>query len=429
MAAPHDKVVRPMIFAVQKILQRLYKTINVVDGQIAELKRVAAEAAERKVPLVILPSHKSHVDYLIISWLLFHIGVSVPFVASGDNLMMPIVGSLLRGSGAFFIRRSFGEDALYRAILTEYMTALLERACNIEFFIEGGRSRSGKLLSPKMGLMTVVTDAYFAGRIEDAYIVPVSIGYEKVIETEGYIQELLGKSKQPETLVQVIQAVELLKLNFGSVDIRFDKPFSLKSFVQGQVESRNLNLFKLEEQPLQKETILRDRRQVVNILAYFVAYHINCVSVALPTSLIVTTLLTHHGRGISKSSLLEKVGWLREQVQLRGGHVAHHSEDLSKTIDQVTLLLGSSITRHSNLLEPIFTPTKRFELSYYRNQIIHLFVPEAIVACSIYPFRQHRKINLIPLSELQSSAKSLSRLLKWEFIFRSSCVCQRSHRV
>lgn len=329
MAAPRDKLVRSMVFTVQKILQQLYKTINVVDTQIAELKRVAAEAAARKVPLIILPSHKSHVDYLVISWLMFHIGVSVPFVASGDNLMMPLVGSLLRGSGAYFIRRSFGDDFLYRAILTEYMTALLERAYNLEFFIEGGRSRSGKLLSPKMGLMSVVTDAFFAGRIQDAYIVPVSIGYEKVIETEGYIQELLGKAKQPETLVQVIRAVELLKLNFGSVDIRFEKPFSLKTFIDEQVETRNLNLFNIAAQPLQRETVLRDRRQLVNILAYFVAYHINCVSVALPTSLIVTVLLTHHGRGISKTLLVEKVRWLREEIQRRGGHVAHHTDDIS----------------------------------------------------------------------------------------------------
>lgn len=329
MAAPQDKIVRGMVFTVQKILQRLYKRINVVDNQVAALKRVAAEAAARRVPLVILPSHKSHIDYMLISWLMFHLGLSVPFVASGDNLIIPLVGPLLRGSGAYFIRRSFGDDALYRAILTEYMTALLERAYNLEFFIEGGRSRSGKLLSPKMGLLGVVTDAFFAGRIEDAYIVPVSIGYEKVIETEGYIQELLGKSKQPETLVQLLQAVELLKLNFGSADIRFDKPFSLKAFINGQVESRNLNLFNLEKQPLQRETVLRDRRQAVNILAYFVAYHINCVSVALPTSLIVTILLTHHGRGISKTSLVEKVKWLKEQVQLRGGHVAHHLDDLS----------------------------------------------------------------------------------------------------
>jgi len=323
----------------------------------------------------------------------------------------------------------------------------------MEFFIEGGRSRSGKLMSPKMGLLSMVLDAHFEGRVKDAYIVPISIGYEKVqspdkhltfathsltnllllfatqvIETEGYIQELLGKAKKPETLIQLVQAIELLKLNFGSIDVRFgslfafcsgdfilmaiclDTPFSLKQFISSEAKTRNFDLFGSRDSDL----VAKQRRQIVNILAYryklvhslfyksttnsctSVMYQINQLSVALPSSLVVTLLLSHHGRGISKALLIEKVKWLIEMIQQRGGQVLqlekNDSDSIGKLVDQVTILLGNSINRHTNLLELVYTPAKRFELSYYRNQLIHLFIPESIIAASIYSFkRQNQK--------------------------------------
>lgn len=344
----------------------------------------------------------------------------MPFVAAGENLDMPIVGSLLQGSGAFFIRRQFGTDPLYRVVFNEYITQVMQRGYNLEFFMEGGRSRTGKLLTPKMGLFSVVCDAFFAGRLKDAYIVPVWIGYDKVIETEGYIQEMLGRAKPPESLLQLLRAIELLKLNFGALEVRFSEAYSLKDAVAREMANRHLSPAISES--VDEMTRLKTRRQLVNVLAYQTMYKINMVSAALPTSLVVTILLTHEGRGLSKPQLVRRVAWLRDEITKRGGKVCTLQGNPGSVIDQVAVLLGSAIGRHTHLLETVYTPLKRFELSYYRNSLIHFFVSESIIACCLYSFRINGarlgKNGKIPKSELMHAAQYLSRLLKHEFIYK-----------
>ena len=341
----------------------------------------------------------------------------MPFVAAGENLDMPLVGSLLQGSGAFFIRRQFGTDPLYRVVFNEYITQVLMRGYNLEFFMEGGRSRTGKLLNPKMGLFSVVCDAFFNGKLKDAVIVPVWIGYDKVIETEGYIQEMLGRAKPPESLLQLLRAIELLKLNFGSLEVRFGETYSLKEAVAREEATRSLKIF---GPSLLDETISRDRRQLVNVLAYHTMHKINMVSAALPTALVVTALLTHEGRGLSKTQLVRRVTWLRQEIAKRGGMVCHLQGNPASVVDQVAVLLGSALGRHTHLLETVYTPLKRFELSYYRNSLIHFFVSESIIACCLYSFRINgaRQMDRIAKSELMHAAQYLSRLLKHEFIYK-----------
>lgn len=381
----------------------------------------------------------------------------MPFVAAGENLDMPIVGSLLQASGAFFIRRQFGTDPLYRVVFNEYITQVLQRGYNLEFFMEGGRSRTGKLLTPKMGLFSVVCEAFFNGRLKDAYVVPVWIGYDKVIETEGYIQEMLGRSKPPESLLQLLRAIELLKLNFGSLEVRFSEPYSLKEAVGREMATRNLKqvfLFSSPTSSLSSSSLASSaagtvggsksaaelsalalsastnpssqlsitRRQLVNVLAYQTMYKINMSSSALPTSLVVTVLLTHEGRGLSKPQLVRRVSWLRDEITKRGGKVCTLQGNPASVIDQVAVLLGSAIGRHNHLLETVYTPLKRFELSYYRNSLIHFFVSESVIACCLYSFRINGarlgKNGKIPKSELMNAAQYLSRLLKHEFIYK-----------
>lgn len=264
----------------------------------------------------------------------------MPFIAAGQNLDMPIVGSLLKSSGAFFIKRTMGSDPLYRAVFKEYITTLLSKGCNVEFFIEGGRSRTGKLMNPKMGILSMITDAFFNKRIKDCYIVPISIGYDKVIETEGYIKELLGRSKTPESLVQLIRAIELLRINFGNIDVRIDKPFSMKDYLCHEIQSRKLDPYSWDA-----ELLYKSRRQLVNVLSYQTMYRINRITAALPTALVVTALLTHEGRGMSKADLVRKVEWLRDIILERGGKVVAFHGNTSIVVDQVAILLGGAIGR------------------------------------------------------------------------------------
>lgn len=170
-----------LAFTLNTILVRMYhQGIYIKESEFLKLRQAAQRASERGIPLIVLPCHKSHVDYLVISYIFFRLGLALPFVAAGDNLDLPIVGSILRRGGAFFIRRSWGDDPLYEAVAREYIQVLLERGHNLECFIEGTRSRTGKLLNPKFGILGIVLDAVLLGRVKDALVVPISIGYDRV---------------------------------------------------------------------------------------------------------------------------------------------------------------------------------------------------------------------------------------------------------
>jgi 1-acyl-sn-glycerol-3-phosphate acyltransferase len=145
-------LLRFFAFLINNILVRMYhQGIHIKESEFLELRRVAEYCAEKKYSMVILPCHKSHIDYLVISYIFFRMGLALPHIAAGDNLDMPIVGKALKGAGAFFIRRSWADDQLYTSIVQEYVQELLEGGYNIECFIEGTRSRTGKLLPPKLG--------------------------------------------------------------------------------------------------------------------------------------------------------------------------------------------------------------------------------------------------------------------------------------
>ena len=148
------------------------------------------------------------------SFLFYRLGIDLPHVAAGDNLNIPLVGKVLRNAGAFFIRRKWGNDSLYGIIMDQYIQLLLQEGHHLEAFIEGGRSRIGKLLQPKFGILKIIVDALYAGTIRDAIIVPISIGYDKVVETSAYIDELLGGKKEKESLTQLISNINLLSVGF-----------------------------------------------------------------------------------------------------------------------------------------------------------------------------------------------------------------------
>lgn len=410
MAASYrERIFRPMAFAVHKILQSMYQGVHVNEHQLQHLKRVAAKAEKIRAPLIFLPSHRSHMDYLVMSWMLFHCNISLPFIAAGDNLNMPVVGKLLNSCGAFFIRRSFGDDMLYRAIFDEYVTSLLSHGYNMEFFIEGGRSRTGKVLRPRPGLLGVIVDAVLEGRVTEAFIVPLSITYDKVIETESYVNELMGQSKQPESLRNLLRSAKTLGVNFGWIDVRIAPPFSLRKFLQIQIQTRHLSP---RHNPL-------DRRLLTQLVAYSIMYHINQACVIMPTALVVTVLLTHYGRGLSREQLIEKVRWLRMQVISRGGKVATFgSKNTAAVVDAAVNVLGNLIGKPNQTLVPVLTPSKRFELSYYRNQIIHIFVSEAVVACAVYSHTRLDTAAVVQKGQLLEDVKWLSRLLKGEFIYK-----------
>lgn len=250
-----------------RLLARIFTSIQFNKAQIDRLSYCMKQTGERRIPIIYLPLHRSHLDYILISFILYMNNIRPPLVAAGDNLRIPFFGNLLRGLGAFFIRRASKsnqqhKDPIYQAVLHSYITQNLRVGNSLEFFIEGGRTRSGKMMMPKLGLLKIVIDAimegmfllvdnifcddifnflllelFFAGAIDDVYIVPVSIAYERLVDG-SFVEERLGRTKAFENFGLASRAIwKALHSNYGNVRVDFSKPFLLKEYLN-QAHSR-----------------------------------------------------------------------------------------------------------------------------------------------------------------------------------------------
>ncbi|CAK7265096.1 hypothetical protein SEPCBS119000_001329 [Sporothrix epigloea] len=424
--------IRGAYYLVTQLLTRAYhQGIHVAAEDVVMLRKVAERAMHAKQSIVFLPCHRSHVDYVGLQLICYRLGIAMPVVVAGDNLNFPLVGSFLQHAGAMYIRRSFGDDMLYTTLVQAYIDTLLQGGYNLECFIEGGRSRTGKLLSPKFGILGFILDSLLSGRVQDTIIIPVSTQYDKVIETEGYVSELLGTPKKAENLSDFLTGgSSVLSLKLGRVDVRFHEPWSLRSFIDEQ-------LVRLTGQPspLQPSSTAGTstaappvdavvRQKILRTLGYKVLSDINDVSVVMPTALIGTVLLTLRGRGVSQSELARRVQWLTTRIRAKGGRVAHfYSASLPDIIDRALEVLGKDLVGViDGLAEPVYYAVDRFQLSFYRNMTIHLFVSEALVCAAMYTrIKQgggpaQRQISF---DELQEQVLFLSTLFRGEFIFPS----------
>jgi glycerol-3-phosphate O-acyltransferase len=197
--------------------------------EVHNFDRVTAVAPGHGV--IYVPCHRSHADYLLLSYIIFTRGLMVPHIAAGSNLNLPLVGSILRRSGAFFLRRKIKGDPLYAAVFEEYLHLMIDRGFPIEYFIEGTRSRSGRTLTPKAGILAMTVQSFVRSHARPLVFVPVYIGYEKLMEGGSYIAELHGRPKKSESLLGLIRAARLLKRNFGRVHVNFGPPLALAEFL------------------------------------------------------------------------------------------------------------------------------------------------------------------------------------------------------
>ena len=376
--------IRGAFYLATSLLTSAYhQGIFVSSEEVLRLREVAEESARLKRSIVFLPCHRSHVDYVSLHLICYRLGIALPTVVAGDNLGFIGLKQFLQSAGAMWIRRSFAGDALYATVVQAYLETLLRRGFHLEAFIEGGRSRTGKLLPPKFGILGYVLDAVRSGRVEDVTICPVSTQYDKIIETESYISELLGKPKRKENLADFLSASSVLSLRLGRVDVRFHQPWSLREFIQEQ-QARIKILPRSLDVP--GDAAASARVRLLRTLGYRVLSDINAVSVVMPTALVGTILLTLRGRGVGKSELVRRVEWLCDRVRAKGGRVEHFQGASTETVVERALgVLGTELAaRVDGLAEETFYAVDRFQLSYYRNMTIHLFVTEALLCAGMY---------------------------------------------
>ncbi|PWY95897.1 putative acyltransferase [Aspergillus sclerotioniger CBS 115572] len=413
------RFIRGAYYLCTQLLTRAYhQGIHVSSEEVLRLRSFAEDAAAKKQSIVFLPCHKSHVDYVSLQLICYRLGIGLPVVVAGENLNIPMLGPFLQHAGAMWIRRSFGNDPLYNTVVQAYIDTLLQQGFNFECFIEGGRSRTGKLLSPKFGILSFILDSVLSGRVEDTIICPVSTQYDKVIETESYISELLGQPKRKENLADFLSSSSVLSLKLGRVDVRFHEPWSLREFIAQQ-------LSRMPEQIITNggpKLSYADRGRVLRSLGYRVLSDINDVSVMMPTALVGTVLLTLRGRGVGKGELVRRVEWLCERVRAKGGRVAHfYRYPTDVVVYRALEVLGPQIVGEvDGLVEPTFLAVDRFQLSFYRNMTIHLFITEALVSAAMYTrIKQGGGPSYQRMSypDLVNQVSFLSQLFRGEFIF------------
>lgn len=396
---------RVLDIVVDRAWSRIYDGIVVDKEGLAKVRTAAHRGS-----VVLMPSHKSHIDYIVMSQVFFKEGLLPPLVAAGDNLNFWPLGFIFRRAGAFFIRRSFS-DKLYAVVFAAYVRRLLKEGHALEFFIEGGRSRTGKLLPPRTGLLSMCVDPVIDGKVNDVAFVPVSIGYEKIIEARAYANELAGGEKKKEDARGLLASAKLLRSRYGRVYVDFAEPVSLRRFAEERGRMKT-------EAGADDRT---DRKDLVTQLGHRIVNGINEVTRATPTSVAALILLARARRGLAEAELYRRADRAIEFLTDLGARI---STPLGPATRQAALRQALGRFAAEGTVRMVTAPdgetifqlddVGRQALDYYKNNILHFLVPPAVVALALVCTPDQPADR----DTVARAAQRISRLLKNEFSFR-----------
>lgn len=358
---------------------KLYQGIDVQNAD--RVRKLALDGHE----IVYVPCHRSHIDYLLLSYVLYHQGLVPPHIAAGINLNFWPVGAMFRRGGAFFIRRTFKGNRLYSTIFREYLGELFHRGYSVEYFIEGGRSRTGRLLAPKTGMMSMTLQALLQHQTRPISIVPVYVGYEHVLEVDTYAKELRGAAKEKENAGLVLRVIKKLR-NLGKGYVNFGEPIGLSNYLN-------------QHFPEWKDEMHEERpswfSSAVDAVSNQVMIHINNAAAVNAMNLIGTALLSSRQRALSREQLLEQIASYQQFLQ----NVPYSADMIIPTEKPEEMLEHVlSLDRVGVLVEKDnFGEIIRLErnsavlMTYYRNNIQHLFVLPSLVASVILHYEAIQK--------------------------------------
>ncbi|MEZ9144885.1 glycerol-3-phosphate 1-O-acyltransferase PlsB [Vibrio sp. 10N.286.52.C3] len=348
---------------------KLYQGLHISNA--STVRKLAQDGHE----IVYVPCHRSHMDYLLLSYVLYHEGMVPPHIAAGINLNFFPAGPIFRHGGAFFIRRSFKGNKLYSTIFREYLAELFAKGYSVEYFSEGGRSRTGRLLQAKTGMLAMTIQAMLRGMNRPVTLVPVYIGYEHVMEVATYAKELRGKRKEKENASLVIRTIRKLR-NFGKGYVNFGEPIQLNQYLNEHSPEWTKDIDPMGTSKPQW------MNPVVNDLATKMMTHINDAAATNALTLCATALLASRQRALSRDSLVSQINCylsLLKNVPYSATFTVpkDSAEDLVKHAESLNKFLIESdsmgdiisLDRHQSIL-----------MTYYRNNIIHLFALPSLIA-------------------------------------------------
>ena len=394
-------VVRSVSFMLTGLWDRIYDGVNV-----HHFDKVRAIAPGHEI--IYVPCHRSHIDYLLLSYLLYRNGVVVPHIAAGINLNLPVLGPLLRRGGAFFMRRSFS-DPFYSTVFREYMSQLFARGVSIEYFVEGGRSRTGRTLAPRGGLLSMTLRSFLRESHRPVVFQPVYIGYEKIMEGDSYIGELSGKPKEKESLLGLFRAVRKLRENYGKVTVNFGEPIFLSPLLD-QVDP---DWRAATADPEAKPAWLKS---AVDALAERIVININRAADVNPINLLALALLSSPKHAMAESDLVAQLELSRALVTelpyaervtvtpLDAGKIIEYGERM-QFVQRIAHPLGDVLVSEGR---------NAILLSYFRNNVLHLYAAPAWIACCFLNNRRMARATILRLGRLVYPFIQAELFLPWD---------------
>lgn len=347
---------------------RLYDGVDV--GHLETLERVA-----QGNEIIYVPCHRSHMDYLLLSYVIYVNGYAVPHIAAGINLNLPIVGRFLRMGGAFFIRRRFRSNGPYTVVFMKYLAAIMARGHSIEYFIEGGRSRTGRLLKPKTGMLSMTVRSFLRDPVRPVVFVPVYFGYERIVEGPTYIGELSGKPKEKESVSGLLRSLGRLREKFGRVRVNLGEPIPLADVLDRHGSWRG--------QVFEDDTRAPWVGAAVDELAGRIMCNINAAAAVTPVSLLAMILLAMPRQALPAADLERQIDLCRS---LLGGIRYGERVTVTSLSGREVIAYGESmkvLQRQAHPLGDIVSMSEESAVlsAYFRNSVLHLFAMPSLVAC------------------------------------------------
>ncbi len=400
--------VRFIAFILRFLWNRIYSGVDLPAEDMRRLRDSFRDATP-----VLIPCHRSHLDYLLMSSQLFYRDMVIPHVVAGENLNFWPLGPLFRHCGAFFIKRSFGEDRIFPAVFQRYLHQLVRDGFPIMFFIEGGRSRTGKLLPARLGVLNMIMkSAQNLREGWDVNLVPIGISYEQIAEERAYRRELQGADKTPENMGQVVKAGSIFRRRFGPVYVRVGEPIRLSEVFDAAESSFD-------------EMSHEERRELLHMTGEQVMHGIAKNMVAMPTGLVGLALLAQSGNTIKQHELNARIDRLFGALKMVNAPIAYSLKttewspaealkrfENSKLIAQIDIGTDSVIR---------IDPDRRITLEYYKNSVLHHTAPMSMMAASIRAmrtaFKAQSRIQLdsVDGQEIQRLFAEQVFLLRYEF--------------
>ncbi|MBA6132512.1 MULTISPECIES: glycerol-3-phosphate 1-O-acyltransferase PlsB [Pseudomonas] len=347
---------------------------KIYDGiKVNHIEQVQGIAPGHEV--IYVPCHRSHIDYLLLSYLLFRNGLTPPHVAAGINLNMPVVGNLLRRGGAFFMRRTFKGNPLYTAVFNEYLHTLFTKGFPVEYFVEGGRSRTGRMLQPRTGMLAITLRSFLRSSRTPIVFVPVYIGYERVLEGRTYLGELRGASKKKESIFDIFKVFGALRQRFGQVSVNFGEPIRLAGFLDDQQPGWR----EQEHGPQYRPDWLN---ATTHRLGETVARHLNEAAAINPVNLVAMALLSTSRLALDERALVRVLDLylaLLRQVPY-SPHITLPEGDGQALIEHVRGM--NLVAEQKDALGRILylDEGNAVLMTYYRNNVLHIFALPALLA-------------------------------------------------